>query len=168
MNRKLALVIGSSRKSGNTSQLANAFMQESQFPIQVYDLLDYDFSGFDYDHANLQDDFIGLVEKLIDHTDIIFATPVYWYSMSSVMKKFFDRTSDLITVRKDLGRSLKGKRTWLMANGSDPILPEGFEVPFKRTSDYFEMNYSGSFYIEGEVGVSSSVSKNIKRFLELF
>ena len=33
-----------------------------------------------------------------------------------------------------------------MAVGIDQKLPEGFEIPFKRTADYFEMNYKGCAY----------------------
>jgi multimeric flavodoxin WrbA len=67
--------------------------------------------------------------------------------MSSQMKTFFDRTSDLITIRKDLGRGLEGKETFLVSTGTQASLPEGFEVPLKRTSEYFNMKYRGHLYL---------------------
>ena len=67
--------------------------------------------------------------------------------MCAQMKIFFDRTSDLITVKKEIGRRLSGKNTYLIANGTGECLPEGFEVPFKRTSNYFDMSYKGSLYL---------------------
>ena len=41
---------------------------------------------------------------------IIFATPVYWYSMSGILKVFIDRITDLLTIEKELGRKLRGKK----------------------------------------------------------
>jgi hypothetical protein len=57
-----------------------------------------------------------------------------------------DRLSDLITIRKDLGRKLRGKSMAILASGTDDDLPEGFEAPFRLTADYLGMKYIGSFY----------------------
>jgi multimeric flavodoxin WrbA len=66
--------------------------------------------------------------------------------MSALMKTFFDRFSDLITYRKTTGRQLKGKSTLLIAVGADQYLPDGYEIPFKSTSEYLDMNYLGHIY----------------------
>ncbi len=51
------------------------------------------------------------MNDIVDKYDVlIFATPVYWYSMSGIMKVFFDRITDLLTIKKDIGRKLKGKK----------------------------------------------------------
>ncbi len=63
------------------------------------------------------------------------------------MMIFFDRLSDLISTSKPIGRALSGKSVYLFSTGSDLELPDGFEVPFKRTSDYFEMKYVKSIYV---------------------
>ena len=80
-----------------------------------------------------------------DH--IIFASPVYWYAMSGHMKVFFDRFTDLLGTFKVKGKALEGKTTELFSTGSSPSLPEGFEIPFKLTSEYFNMSFRGSNYI---------------------
>lgn len=66
--------------------------------------------------------------------------------MSFRLKNFFDRLSDLLSTYKPIGKALKGKRTILISTGSDAQLPEGFEVPFRLTSDYFGMIFERSFY----------------------
>jgi multimeric flavodoxin WrbA len=76
-----------------------------------------------------------------DAETIIFATPVYWYAMSGLMKVFFDRFTELLSTHKPLGKALKGKKIYLISTGSESELPPGFETPFKLTSEYFEMNY---------------------------
>jgi hypothetical protein len=53
---------------------------------------------------------------------------------------------DLISVRKDIGRNPRDRAVYLIASGTDPELPEGFEVPFALTCQYLGMRYSGAFY----------------------
>ncbi|QQU01999.1 NAD(P)H-dependent oxidoreductase [Myroides odoratus] len=44
----------------------------------------------EYSFQNKEDDFFVVVEHLVNKYDIlIFVIPVYWYSMSGVMKIFF-------------------------------------------------------------------------------
>ena len=59
----------------------------------------------------------------------------------------FDRLTDLTENLKPTGKALAGKSVWLIATGTDPELPEGFEVPFRRTSEYFGMQYRGGAYL---------------------
>lgn len=116
-----------------------------------YDLIELHklkIEHYRYNQKNItQDDFLNIVNKMIKANNIVFATPVYWYSMSGRMKVFLDRFTDLITTSKPLGRALAEKTTFLFATGSDAELPLGFEVPFKKTSDFFAMNYRGAQYI---------------------
>jgi ribosomal-protein-alanine N-acetyltransferase len=70
--------------------------------------------------------------------------------MSGHMKVFFDRFSELLTTRKDQGRRLRGKDVAVIACGTDPRLPEGFEAPFRQTCDYLGMRYHGAFYLQFE------------------
>ena len=142
----ISVILGSSNSQGNTRALVDSLFAESE--ISLIDLNQYSFTDWDYEAQNLEDQFQLIVPKLIASTDIIFATPVYWYSMSAQMKRFFDRLSDLITRRKELGRSLAGRRTWLLVTGTEPILPEGFVTPFERTSNYFDMTFCDSFYAQ--------------------
>ena len=83
---------------------------------------------------------------MLRHHIIVFATPVYWYAMSGLMKTFFDRFTDIVTTKKHLGIQLKGKSSLLLAVGTDQELPDGFEIPFKLSSDYLNMTYQGCIY----------------------
>ena len=111
------------------------------------DLLDLYISPYDYsNNYSKRDDFLKIVDELLKSNVIVFATPVYWYAMSGLMKTFFDRLTDIVTTKKHLGRQLKGKLTFLLAVGADEELPNGFEIPFKMTSDYLDMSYHGCIY----------------------
>ena len=49
-----------------------------------------------------EDEFLKIIQAMIESDVIVFATPVYWYAMSGSMKIFFDRFSDLISLKNFL------------------------------------------------------------------
>ena len=85
--RKL-IILGSSRKDGDTKKVVDELVKLTGWDL--IDLNDYKISYYDYEHKNLDDDYLPLMRKIIANYDVlIFATPVYWYSMSGIMKVFF-------------------------------------------------------------------------------
>ena len=110
------------------------------------DLLDVDIQPYEYGRALDGDGFATVVDALVSHEIIAVATPVYWYAMSSRMKTLFDRLTDLVTVRKDLGRKLAGRTLAVLSCGADPHLPAGFDVPFRDTARYLGMTYVEACY----------------------
>jgi len=114
--------------------------------VEIIDLLSQQISHYDYENRNKDDDFISIAKKMVNSDIIVFATPVYWYSMSGHLKVFFDRLTDLLSVHKDLGRALKGKECWMISSGTGEKLPLGFEQVFASTANYFDMIYKDYFY----------------------
>jgi multimeric flavodoxin WrbA len=137
-------IIGSARGKSHTRRLLDAVIAGR--PCRQLDLRDLDIQQFEYGGGVDRDDFGRVAEAMNAHSRILFATPVYWYSMSGRMKVLFDRLTDLLTVRKDIGRRLKGRTVFLLACGTDPAFPSGFEVPFLETAKYFDMAYGGACY----------------------
>ena len=136
------IIIGSSRNDGNTMKIAATIAQK--FKIDVLNLSDYQFSYYDYENKNKSDDFLLLIQKCIEKYDIlIFATPVYWYSMSGIMKVFFDRFSDLLTIEKEWGRKLRGKKMGVLSNSAETNLEYDFYIPFQKSAEYLGMKYIG-------------------------
>lgn len=139
---------GSARRDGDTARAVAAFVPA--FPGAITAMLcQTRIAPYVYAPARLDDDFVPLVDAMLATDDIVFATPVYWYAMGWPMKVFFDRLTDLLRdagLRKR-GRALAGRRGWLIAVGTDPALPPGFEEPFKRTCRYFGMNWGTSVYL---------------------
>ncbi len=153
---KTAIILGSARKDGNTAKLVDKLSTLTHFDMfDVFDLADYQISYYDYQHNNRDDDFFPLIKNLIDNYDtLIFATPVYWYSMSAIMKVFVDRTSDLLTIEKEYGRKLKGKNMAVITSSMGDNLGDDFWLPFQKTAEYFEMNYiTGLHTLVDEVNV---------------
>ncbi len=98
----IAVILGTSKSDGNTRNLVESFVDLSG--AKLFDLSEFDISFYDYEHENRNDDFLPIVHELVGFDHIVFASPVYWYSMSAQLKVFFDRLSDLITIEKGLGR----------------------------------------------------------------
>ena len=139
------IIFGSARSEGNTRKVAEQIVRMKD-SLDLVDLNDHEISYYDYAHANAGDDFIPLVERIVDYDLILFVTPVYWYSMSAIMKTFFDRISDLLTIRKDLGRQLRGKSMGSVSCGSEGSLDKEFYYPFQETAKYLGMNYTGHIH----------------------
>ena len=135
------IVFGSSRSNGNTRAVIKQIIEDIEIPI--VDLSMLNISPYDYEYCNLADDFMPLIERIIAFDTIILATPVYWYTMSATMKIFIDRISDLLDIRKDLGRKLRGKKMFVIASFGTS-LPKGFEDSFSQTCEYLGIEYLGA------------------------
>lgn len=163
MNKAL-VIFGSSRSNGNTRQVVEVVLSDRD--VEIVDLSQYSISYYDYENSNINDDFLVIIEKMLAVDTIIFATPVYWYSMSAILKTFFDRLTDLISIRKDLGRELKGKICYLVISGTDGELPLGFEQVFTRTAEYLDMEYKDCFYypVEKDEIMSTTIKNAAKNW----
>ncbi|OUJ69890.1 flavodoxin family protein [Hymenobacter crusticola] len=139
------VIVASARREGDTARLVEQVLHE--VPHHLLHLLDWLVLPYRYEQDYpVADHFLPLVEQILQHPALILATPVYWYSMSGPLKGLLDRFTDLITTHKQLGRQLAGKPLFVLASGSDPDLPEGFDVPFRRTAAYFNMPLVARLY----------------------
>ncbi|SNR24247.1 flavodoxin family protein [Flavobacterium sp. ov086] len=150
MENKKVIILGSARKNGNTTKIVDEIVKESG--IDVIDLSDYNISHYDYESKNREDDFLPLIRRILEKYDtLIFATPVYWYNMSGIMKVFFDRISDLIRIEKETGRKLRGKKIGVISNSHDDEIEDSFYIPFKKSADYLGMEYLGHAHFNANV-----------------
>jgi len=134
--------------------------------MDLVDLNQKNINYYDYEHGNQSDDYIPLMETLVGYSTIVLATPVYWYSMSAQMKTFFDRLSDLVTIRKDLGRALQGTTLVSVSCSGSNDLNESFSMPFRETAQYLDMHYKGHLHTWlADQKIPMEVSNQIKSFL---
>ncbi len=143
--QEVLIIDGSARAKGNTFLAIRELCPFSEYTL--IELSALHIHQYDYDHKkNVGDDFHDVVLAMQKAKVIVFATPVYWYTMSGRMKALFDRFTELLSTYKSIGKDLKGKQMLVIATGSSPTLPPGFEEPFKLTANYFEMQYSPPLY----------------------
>ena len=159
---KVILIQGSSRTNGNTAGISNQLAKTGGW--EICHLSDYHIQHYDYDHRYEQDDFIPLIKNLIERYDVfVFATPVYWYSMSGIMKVFFDRFTDLLKVEKDWGRKLRSRKMAVISSSNSRSLEPEFWNPFRRTANYLGMEYLGDMHFYN----SESTTEKIETFVDM-
>lgn len=164
--KKGVIILGSSNSYGETRKVVSFVADKTNYP--VIDLNTKKISVFDYEFKNRNDDFLPLIKEIVeDYEIIIFATPVYWYSMSGTMKIFFDRISDCLKIEKETGRKLRGLDMAIISCGSDRELKNGFYMPFIETAKYLGMNYISNVHCWIENGVISiSVKNELEKFVK--
>lgn len=159
MNKTIA-VIGSSRRNGNTGKLIDLISDE--LGIEVIDLSLKNISPFDYEHKNIGDDFLPLMDLLLKYENIIFASPVYWFAMSAQMKIFIDRMSDFLSVEelKDKGRELRNKVGYVVSTSISEEIDHSFINSFTDTFGYLGIKYGGFIHLDCKNGFDLSASEN--------
>jgi multimeric flavodoxin WrbA len=165
--KKTIIIQGSARSLGDTNSIVNELNKHNDFDI--IDLKTKNVGHFEYDFKNADDDFLPMMETIIANYDtIVFATPVYWYNMSGILKAFFDRLSDLLHYKKELGRQLRGKNMAMISNNNYDDIKDGFSMPFKESANYLGMNYLGDVHTWVEDGVINPIAiERIEYFREL-
>ncbi len=159
-------ILGSSRADGETARLLDEVL--SHFPeAERFDLGALRIAPYSYEHVHSGDDFLPLARQILKAQTIIFASPVYWYSMSGQMKIFFDRLTDLTDPPyKALGRQLAGKTVYAVATGGDDAPPTSFSPPFSETAGYFNMGWGGMLYRRGRHALSLEDKAAARAFAE--
>ena len=163
---KTVILQGSSRSKGDTNIIVNYIATKNN--VEVIDLNIKNIGHYDYEYKNANDDFISVITEIIEKYDtIIFATPVYWYSMSGILKVFFDRISDLLQTSKSIGRKLRGKNMAMLSCSNSNDLNQAFSMPFQETANYLGMNYLGDIHtwVENDI-INSEVKILINDFIE--
>lgn len=159
MSKSFIILGGSNRLDGNSTSISNTML--TKYGIKTVELSQYEINHYDYLGNYPKDDqFISLIEDKILYADhLIWLTPMYWYSMSGIMKQFLDRWTDLLKTHKDLGRQLKGKEMSLIYHSNGSRLAE-FEIPFKLTANYLGMDYVNALHLNMSKGESMSDHEN--------
>lgn len=170
--KKALIILGSARSNGNTQKVIQQLQQHTN--VDQIDLLQKKLAPFRYEMEADKDDFLPIIKQFInDYELMIIATPVYWYTMSAVMKNFFDRFM-VLTSEKELGRQLRGKAMSVISCGSDKLLITDFYNPFRSSAQYLGMTYIGELHSWAENGLLDEENKiaienyanQIERFLK--
>ena len=99
---KITVITGSPRKNGTSNYMADEFIrgaEESGHEVYRFDSAKKDVKhclgcnacGMGTKPCIHKDDFVELREKLLNSDVIVFVTPMYYFGMSSTLKKVIDR-----------------------------------------------------------------------------
>lgn len=93
--KKVLVLEGSSRPNGNTEALTNVLMngiERTTIFLREKNILPIVDKRHDEDGFSIvNDDHDALMKAVFSHDILVFSTPIYWYSMSGIMKNFVDR-----------------------------------------------------------------------------
>lgn len=124
MNKQILIVKGSPRKNGNTSAMADAFMQgavdnkNTVTEIILKDKTIGDCLGCGVCQRNggicvQKDDMTEIYDAMKKADVIVLASPVYFYTWTSLMKRMIDRTFAIEPI-------LTNKKFYLFSAGAAP------------------------------------------------
>ena len=145
---KIAAFLGSPRKNGNTARLLKEFLKGvsekngviiNQVFLQEKKILGCTGCGYCLTSTgcNLEDDMQNIYPIIKEADVLVFATPVYWWSMSSELKALIDRFYALKI------SELKSKKIYLLMTHGGSLPNSGAELVERTFRDIFE-------YLEGK------------------
>ncbi|MGW3355817.1 flavodoxin family protein [Streptomyces bungoensis] len=155
MSRRFLFVLGSARLDGNTELLARTAAEQlpgdvEQRWIRLAELPLPDFTDLrrDADHVRPPADAATglLLDATLAATDIVIASPLYWYSVSSLTKRYLDYWSGwLRTPGVDFRATLAGRTLWGVTALADrePSVAEPLTGMLHHSAAYLGMRFGG-------------------------
>ena len=160
MNKKVLILSSSPRKGGNSETLAAAFAkgaQEAGNQVETVYLREKQV-GFckgclaclKLGHCAVQDDAVEIAAKMHDADVLVFATPVYYYSVSGQLKTMLDRANPLY------GSDYAFTKVYLLASAAEnePETVQGTATAVQGWVDCFpRCALAGTVFAGGVSGV---------------
>ncbi|MEU5195142.1 NAD(P)H-dependent oxidoreductase [Streptomyces scabiei] len=162
MSRRFLFVLDSHRGHGNTELLARraaarlpADCEQEWISLAEHPLPDYD----DLRHgvgSTTRPEEGGVLARLLAATyaatDIVIASPVYWFSLSSGIKRYLDHwTAWLYAPGVDFGAAMAGRTLWAVtASAGDPRrVAEPLVGTLNNLAASLQMNFGGVLHGNG-------------------
>ncbi|MFG2982219.1 flavodoxin family protein [Streptomyces sp. NPDC048258] len=152
-DRSFLFVLGSSRPDGNTEILARAAAE--QLPAGVAQrwvdlaalpLPDFEDGRHETGSRPVDENEELLRRATLEATDIVIASPLYWYSLSAHTKRYLDYWSGWLSVPgSDFKQRMAGRTLWgvtVMAD-RDEVVADGLTTTLNHTAAYLRMRFGG-------------------------
>ncbi|WP_442599670.1 flavodoxin family protein [Neobacillus sp. D3-1R] len=159
------VIYGSSRPGGNTEQLANIIFQGvTKEEVYLRDLNIIPITDKRHDPEGFQkvgDDYHQVAKQMLDHEEIIFVTPLYWYGMSGHMKNFIDRWSQSLRDNDlNFAERMKDKKMYVVIVGGKGARIKGLPLigQFNYIFEFMKATFEG--YLIGEASIPGDIHKD--------
>lgn len=150
-DRKFLFLLGSARTGGNTetltryaarelpSEVEQRWVRLSDVPLAPFVDRRHDGSG----HGEPVGNERLLLDATLEATDVVIASPLYWYSVSADVKLYLDYWSGWLRVA-DFKARMRGKTLWAVSVLSEePGQAEPLEGTLRRSAEYLGMRWGG-------------------------
>ncbi|QDQ13090.1 flavodoxin family protein [Streptomyces spectabilis] len=158
MTRKFLFVLGSARPEGNSEILARKAAEQlppdveqrwldlADHPLPDFEDLRHRASGARARPLPVGDNEALLLRATLDATDIVIVSPLYWYSVSSSVKRYLDYWDAWLEV-PELGfqDAMKGRALWgvtALAHREEEVA-EPLIGTLRYSAAYFPMHFGG-------------------------
>ena len=134
MNR--LFINGSPEKQGHTVHLAQKFFSGKNY--ETLHLVDYKI--YDYGQDFPDDQFDEVLEAMKRADQIVIGSPLYWHSMSGMIRNFIDRFYNYVDASL-----LEGKEMYFLYQGYAPTKEQeaAGDYTMKRFAALYGLNYKG-------------------------
>jgi multimeric flavodoxin WrbA len=155
-SRSFLFLLGSTRRDGNTELLARRAAEQlptgvrqrwlhlSELPLPVFADHRHDGQG---GYAAPEGHAATLLDATLEATDLVIASPLYWYAVSTPVKQYLDHWTGWLRVPgADFRARMAGRTLW----GVTALADEDFSAAdplvgtLSRTADYMHMRFGGA------------------------
>ncbi len=155
---KITVITGSPRNNGNTAAMVAAFTKAAE--AKGHDVARFDAAMMNIGgcHAcmtcfktgkacSFDDDFNIIAPHIMDADAIVFAMPVYWYSIPAQIKGVIDRIFSFCVAQKPIS----GKKMGLICccEEHDASVMDGVKLPMERTAALLKWDIAGEVLVPG-------------------
>lgn len=155
---KITVITGSPRKNGNTMAMVEAFIKAAE--AKGHEVVRFDAAMMHIGgcHAcmtcyktgkacSFDDDFNLIAPHILDAGAVVYAMPVYWYSIPAQIKGVIDRVFSMVVG----GKQIAGKKMGLICccEEHDIKVMDGVKVPMERTAALLQWEIAGEVLVPG-------------------
>ena len=167
VGKKIVVITGSPRANGNSAAMAAAFVkaaEEKGHSVTRFDAAMMDVKGcracctcYKTGKACSFDDDFNKIAPAVEEADaVVFAMPVYWYTMPAQIKAVLDKFYSFCVA----GKKIAGKECALISccEESDPAVMDGVRFAYERSTALIEWKNLGEVLVPG-VNAAGDIEK---------
>lgn len=158
MSKKIVIITGSPRKTGNSFAMADAFIKAAEAKGHTVTRFDAAMMNVGGCHAcetcfksgkacSFDDDFNKIAPAVLEADAVVFTMPVYWYSIPAQIKGVIDKLYSFCVAGKDIA----GKECALIAccEEDDLSVLDGVRIPIERSAALLKWQMVGEVLVPG-------------------
>ena len=164
---KITVITGSPRRKGNTFAMVDAFIRAAE--AKGHEVVRFDAAMMKIGgcHAcmtcfktgkacSFDDDFNVIAPHILEADAVVYAMPLYWYSIPAQIKGVIDRVFSFYVAEKPIS----GKKMGLICccEEHDASVMDGIRIPMERTAALLKWDIVGEVLVPG-VFVEGDIDK---------
>ncbi|MBD5366883.1 MAG: flavodoxin family protein [Bacteroides sp.] len=164
---KITVITGSPRKHGNTFAMVDSFIKAAE--AKGHEVVRFDAAMMKIGgcHAcmtcfktgkacSFDDDFNIIAPHILDADAIVYAMPLYWYSIPAQIKGVIDRVFSFCVAEKPISDKKMG--LICCCEEHDASMMDGVKLPMERTAALLKWDIVGEVLVPG-VFVEGDIDK---------